>query len=94
MELNLFRPTVKALLTSREAYLISDTQEGGLIERGLIGEGRIFTHSTDMDTNDGLSVLLLHILWIQHTILRVKSKFGKYFILNNIKINMQAYLAK
>ena len=54
------------------AYIISDTPEGGLIERGLIREGGLFTKSNDMDTNDGFSVHLLHILRIQHTILRVK----------------------
>ena len=31
--------TVKALLSPRGAYLISDLPEGGLIERGLIREG-------------------------------------------------------
>ena len=55
--------------------MISDTPEGGLIKMGLIqrGEG-LFTKSHDMDTNDGFSVLLLHILKIQHTFFRIKCK--------------------
>ena len=39
---------------------------------GLITEGGLLTKSNDIDTNDSFSVVLLHILRIQHTILQVK----------------------
>ena len=50
------------------AYLISDAPDGDLIERGLIIEEGLCTESNEMDMNKSFSVLLLHILRIQHTI--------------------------
>ena len=61
--------TVKVLLSPRGgAYLISDLLAGGLIERGLIREGGLFTKSSGKDIFGGFSVLLPHILRIQHTV--------------------------
>ena len=57
---------VKAFLSSLGAYLIFDTPEGGLLERGVIQK------LDDKDAYDSFISLLPHILWIQHTILRVK----------------------
>ena len=61
----------KALISALKAhcaggggYLISDAPEG------LIREGGSFTKSNEMDTNNSSSVLSLHILQIQHTVLR------------------------
>ncbi len=48
---------VKALLTPRGAYLISDTPEGGFKERGLL-EGGLLTKSNDKDIYDSFLVLL------------------------------------
>ena len=62
------RKTVKARSSLRVAYLISDTQEGGLIERRLIRRGALFTKSNAIDMYDDFSILLLHILRIQKTI--------------------------
>ena len=45
-------------------YLISDTLEGGLLERGA--------YSQNEDIYDGFLVLIPHILRIQRTILPVK----------------------
>ena len=58
---------LKSSIQPPGAYLISDTPEGGLIR-----EGGSFTKSYDKDIYDSFSVLLPHILCIQHTILRVK----------------------
>ena len=67
--------TVKALFSPRGANLISNLAEGGLIERGLIREGglfSLFTKSSDKDIFGSFSVPLSHILRNQHTILRLK----------------------
>ena len=48
--------TVKAVLSPLGAYVILDTPEVAL-----------FTKSNDKDIYDSFSVLLPHILWIQHT---------------------------
>ena len=53
-------------------YLILDLPDRGLIERGLIREGGLFKKLSDMDIFGSFSVLLLHILQNQHTILRLK----------------------
>ena len=45
---------------------------GGLIERGHIEEGGLFTKSSDKDTFSRFSVLSSHILRNEHTILRFK----------------------
>ena len=63
---------LKAPLSLRGAYLISDLPEGGLIERGLIREGGLFTKSSDKDIFGSYSVLSSHILRNQHTIIRLK----------------------
>ena len=63
---------VKALLSPRGAYLILDAPEGGLIDRGLIREGGLFTKSSDKDIFGSFSVLIPHVLRTQHTILLVK----------------------
>ena len=52
--------------------MILDLLEGGLIERGLIREGGLFTKSSDKDIFGSFSVLLSHVLWNQHTNLRLK----------------------
>ena len=65
-----------------------------MIERGLIREGGLLRKSNDMDTNDSFSLLLLHILQIQHTIASQIHKFGTDSIQHHVKITMQACLAK
>ena len=65
--------TVKALLSPRGAYLISDLPEGGLNrEGGLLERGGLFTKSKDKDIFDSFLVLSTQILRNQHTILRLK----------------------
>ena len=65
--------TVKALLSPRGAYLISDLPEGGLNrEGGLLERGGLFTKSSDKDIFGSFSVLLSHSLRNQGTILRLK----------------------
>ena len=64
--------TAKALLSPRGAYLISDLAEGGLIERGLIREGGLFTKSSDKDILGSFSVRLSHILRNQQRIFLLK----------------------
>ena len=65
-----FSIIVTALLSHMGPYLIPDTPEGGLKERGLIREEDLFTKSNDKDS---FSVLLPRIFPIKHTILQVKS---------------------
>ena len=68
-----FHLTVKALLSPRGAYLISDLPEGGLNrEGGLLERGGLFTKSSDKDIFGSFSVLLSHSLRNQGTILRLK----------------------
>ena len=66
-----YRITVKAQLSHRGAYLVSDLPEGGLIDRGLIRNGGLFTKSSDSDIFGSFSVLLSHILRNQDAILRL-----------------------
>ena len=68
------RSTVKALLSpwGGGAYLILDLAEGGLIERGLIREGGLFTKSSDKDIFGSFSVRLSHILRNQQRIFLLK----------------------
>ena len=61
----------KSSIKPPSAYLISDHPEGGLIERGRITEGGLFTKSSDKDIFGSFSVLLSRILRNQHTILRL-----------------------
>ena len=68
MGINNLGLTAKAITSPRETYLILDTPEGGLLERGLlkrIDENGIY---------DSFISLLPHILQIQDAILRVKYK--------------------
>ena len=41
----IYHPPVKALLSPRGAYLILDTSEGGLLERGRIREEGAYSKS-------------------------------------------------
>ena len=70
-----FWVTVKALLSPRGAYLILDLPEGGLLERG-----GLFTKSSEKDIFGSFSVLLFHILRIQHTIFRLKYTNSTQFL--------------
>ena len=81
--------TIKALLSPQGVYLILDTSEGGLLERG-----NLFTKSSDRDIFGNFSVLLSHILWNQHTIYGSIHKFDTVCLPNHIKINMQGCVAK
>ena len=69
-----FGITVKALLSPRGAYLISDLPEGGGLNRegGLLERGGLFTKSSDEDIFGSFSVVLSHSLRNQGTILRLK----------------------
>ena len=65
---------------------------GGLLERG---EGGLFTKSNDYSIYERFSILLPHILRIQHAILPVKYINSTHsFIPNDIKNKMQGCLAK
>ena len=88
--------TVKALLSPRGAYLISDLPEGGLNrEGGLLERGGLFTKSSEKDIFGSFSVLLFHILRIQHTILRLKNTNSTQFLSQIIlKINVLGCVAK
>ena len=73
--------TVKALLSPRGAYLILDLPEGGLNrEGGLLERGGLFTKSSEKDIFGSFSVLLFHILRIQHTIFRLKYTNSTQFL--------------
>ena len=80
-----YKYTVKALLSPRGAYLISDRPEGGgLIERGLIREGGLFTKFSHKDIFGSFSVLSSHILHIQHTIFLPKCINSTQFLSQTI----------
>ena len=51
------------------AYLNLETLERGLIRKGLNRKGGLFTKSNEREIYDRFSVLIPHILHIQHTIL-------------------------
>ena len=54
--------TVKALLSPRGAYLISDLPEGGLNrEGGLLERGGLFTKSSDKDIFGSKDILRRHL---------------------------------
>ena len=74
--------TVKALLSPRGAYLILDLPEGGglIREGGLLERGGLFTKSSEKDIFGSFSVLLFHILRIQHTIFRLKYTNSTQFL--------------
>ena len=73
--------TVKALLSPRGAYLILDLPEGGLNRKGgLLERGGLFTKSSEKDIFGSFSVLLFHILQIQHTIFRLKYTNSTQFL--------------
>ena len=77
--------TVKALLSPRGAYLISDLPEGGLNrEGGLLERGGLFTKSSDKDIFGSFSVLLSHSLRNQGTILRLKYVNSTQFLFQNV----------
>ena len=77
--------TVKALLSPRGAYLISDLPEGGLNrEGGLLERGGLFTKSSDKDIFGSFSVLLSHSLQNQGTILRLKYVNSTQFLFQNV----------
>ena len=57
-------------------------------------EEGLFTKSSDKDIYDSLSAPLPLILLIQHNLTCQMHKFDTFFILNGIKTNMQACLAK
>ena len=62
----------KTCIKPSGAYLISGTPEEDYKRRGLIREGCLFAKSSGKDIYGCYSILLCHILKIQHTILRVK----------------------
>ena len=70
---------------SQQVITLSHITVGGLINFGHSRggpnrEGGLFTKLNDLDTNGSFSVLLLHILQIQHTILGVKSINSTQFL--------------
>ena len=64
------------------AYLILDLPEGGGLNRegGLLERGGLFTKSSEKDIFGSFSVLLFHILRIQHTIFRLKYTNSTQFL--------------
>ena len=77
--------TVKALLSPRGAYFISDLPEGVRNgEGGLLERGGLFTKSSGKDIFGSFSVLLSHSLRNQGTILRLKYVSSTQFLFQNV----------
>ena len=74
-----YTDTVKVLLSPLGGLFNFGPSRGGLIR-----EGGLFTKSGDKDIFGSFSVLLSHILWNQHTILRLKYTNSTQFLSQTI----------